>query len=130
MEAPSQIESLGMHYELEYDATRDLIICRTSGTFNIDVAEKMTADFDKSIKLYKCNKILIDLRELDIGSSVFDIYDFQKIVRHANIPFDGRLALVVTQITENYHVFETDSVDMGQHIKFFSALNKAVEWLQ
>jgi len=61
---------------------------------------------------------------------VFDIYDFRQILRHINIPFVGKLALVVAQITKNHCGFETESVNVGQNVKFLSVLKKAYEWLQ
>ena len=119
-----------MTYELKYDPGRDLIICQTSGDFNIAVVEKLTAELYEIIKLYKCKKILNDLRQLDTVSSVFDVYDIRRIVRHAKIPSDCKRALLVTQLTENYRFFETDLVRSGQDVKFFTDLETALEWLQ
>ena len=118
-----------MNYELKYDPTRDLIICQTSGVLNIVVVDKIITELHEMTKLCNCKKILNDLRMLDNISSVFDIYDIRKIVHHANLPSDCKLAFVVTQLTENYRFFETELVNSGQNIKIFTDLETAIAWL-
>ena len=118
-----------MNYELTYDEERDLIVGYIHGDFDSSVVKKMATDLANMVRKHGCSRVLNDLRGAQITPSVLDIYSMPKFVNQAGIPIICKRALVVRELSEDYHFLETVSANVGQQVRIFTDPDAAIEWL-
>ncbi len=102
--------------------------------------DSLSSSVDATIKELldnNCSRLLCDLSQSTIRMSVFEIVRIEKIINdafraHNILPMKIKRAMVrkINKANlDNYHFFETSSVNNLHRVKVFSQSDEALDWL-
>lgn len=104
------------------------------GSLMMDEAGEIISELLQAVKENNCPLILSDYRQATMDLSVAEIYLLpNKIAEKASsMELSGhkiKRALVAEEGSQNFHFFETVTVNRGQPTKLFSTMDEAKKWL-
>ena len=118
-----------MSYKIKYKKEQGYIAVTVEGNFALSTLKKMAADIAGFTERYNCNRILSDMRHTRLTENTFNIYNMPKIASQAGIEPRFKRALVVDELSSDYHFLETVFVNQGHIVKIFTDINAALHWL-
>lgn len=123
-----------MTWTVDYNSTLHIIEGVFTGrTTESDLKESTTKAIALSKEQGKVN-FLIDATELELTTSIFDLYDLPATQYGAeNLNHQSRLALVLPKLLEekvNVQFYKTTCVNRGWFVQLFPNRDKAIKWLK
>ena len=118
-----------MSYKINYNKEQDYIAVTIEGEFTLSTIKELAADVAGFVERYNCNRILNDLRQARLTEETLDIYNMPKNARQAGIGPYLRRALVVNELSSNFHFLETVFINQGHVVKLFTEMDDALHWL-
>jgi hypothetical protein len=118
-----------MPYEIEYDTDSACMMCRMAGKIDQQLVRDFLAELVTLVEKHRCTRTLNDLREADLALSMLDIYGIPKLISQAGLGPTTKRAVVVSASRDDYHFFETVSVNLGQYVRVFTDFDKALKWV-
>ena len=118
-----------MSYKINYDKEKGYIAVTTEGDFALSTLKELAADIAGFVERYNCNRILNDMRRARLTEGTFNIYNMPKIASRAGIEPRFKRAMVVNELSSDYHFLETVFVNQGHIVKIFTDIDAALRWL-
>jgi uncharacterized protein (UPF0264 family) len=118
-----------MSYTIQYDMKNKYVNVSIEGEFNLEQAREFAEKIVQEIKRHDCNKILNDVRNIDLRLSTLDIYSLPKIAIEAGLDRFCRRALIASSEFNDIAFFETVSQNQAHNVKIFRSREDALEWL-
>lgn len=123
-----------MPYTIAYNTAAHIIELSFQGGITVSDAREMVNDVLELATKHKCSLLLNDFRDAEISASTVEIYEFPLTVAEGFVSAGGnpagfKRALVVAKGLEDFHFFETVSINRGQDVKLFNNLDEARKWL-
>ena len=123
-----------MAHQVTYNPDSGLIESKIQGDLSLEEAKQLIAEIGATAKENNCFLCLSDYREATMNLSTVEIYDIPRILAGslASIGVDAqkfKRAIVVERSLEDYHFYETVSLNTGQNIKLFLDMDEAKKWL-
>ncbi|MCP4896857.1 MAG: hypothetical protein GY906_07765 [bacterium] len=118
-----------MPFTIEYDSERACMMCKLSGTIDIQL---ITCYIDKVVSLmeqHHCSRVLNDVRGADISLSSVDIVSLPNLMIEKNFNRFAKRALVYDQSSDDIEFFETVSTNRGHKVRVFTDFEQALNWL-
>jgi len=118
-----------MAYKINYNKEQNYIRVTVDGDFSLSTGKELAADVASFVKRYNCNLVLNDLRHARLTQGTLDIYQMPKITRQVGIETHIKRALVVSEVSSDFHFLETVFINQGHIVKIFTDINAALQWL-
>lgn len=118
-----------MSYKINYNKEQDYIAVTIEGDFALPTLKELAAETVRFIERYNCKRILNDMRRARLTEDTFNIYNMPKISSQAGIEPRFKRALVVDELSSDYHFLETVFVNQGHIVKVFTDIDTALRWL-
>ncbi len=123
-----------MPHTIRYNQEECIIELHIQGLITLNEFKDVISEVAHTVYENHCLLILSDYRQATLKLSAFEIYDVPKIIMNTDTPSyiserEVKRALVVTEITEDFHFLETVSANRGQPVKLFTDVDKAKAWL-
>ena len=118
-----------MSYKINYNKEENYIAVIVEGQFSLPTVKELAADVANLVEQYHCTRILNDLRNARLTEKIFDIYSMPKNVKQAGVGPHLKRALVVSELSSNFHFLETVFINQGHIVKMFTDINTALHWL-
>jgi len=118
-----------MSYRINYNKEEEYIAVTVEGKFALSTLEELAADVARFIKQYNCYRLLNDMRRARLTEDTLDIYNMPKSATQAGIGPRFKRALVVSELSSNFHFLETVFINQGHIVKMFTDIDAALRWL-
>ena len=118
-----------MSYKINYNKEQGYIAVTIEGDFALSILKELAADIAEFTERYNCNRILNDMRHARLTEDTFNIYNMPKIASQAGVEPRFKRALVVNELSSDYHFLETVFVNQGHIVKIFTDFDAALHWL-
>lgn len=118
-----------MRYEIQYDADRNCLLIHIQGTMEASELPGLASDLVALTERHKCERLLNDIREVELRLSTLDIYDIPELAIESGLSPRVRRALLVTSDQKESAFFETVSMNRGQNVRVFTDFDEAMSWL-
>jgi hypothetical protein len=105
------------------------------GELNMKGIQEMMSGAAQAMLEHACFLVLSDYRKASLAVSITDLYELPKLIMKRGkemglSPYKIKRALVIpTQAYDNFHFFETVSLNNSQNVRIFTDEEKAMEWL-
>jgi hypothetical protein len=118
-----------MIFDIQYDSDQDCIFATFNGRVSMSVVRDYIAALLPILEETDCRRLLSDSREAEVHLTSSEIMQFPKLA--AESPLTARLkrAVVATQGTSGYDLYETLSKVSGQQVRVFTTKEDALSWL-
>ncbi len=118
-----------MSIKFEHLQEDEILLIRTSGTFNLG----FQVDFLKNLKAktdeYNCEKILIDHRATKVVANTLSIFSRPKLYEELGIKRIWKAAMVGREVNYLARFYENTLQNRGWNVKVFDDYDAAVKWL-
>ncbi len=118
-----------MSINLQFNEEAGYIKISVTGDFSPQTLKSIAVEVATYVKKYNCNYILKDLRNATLVDSAVSVYSMPNITINAGVERRIKRAIVVNELTPDYHFLETVFVNQGNIIKLFEDIEKAKTWL-
>ena len=123
-----------MSHQVTYNPDSRLIESNVQGDLSLEEAKQLIAEIGVTAKENNCFLCLSDYREATMNLSTVEIYEIPGILAGslASMGVDAqkfKRAIVVGRSLEDFHFYETVSLNTGQNIKLFLDMDEARKWL-
>lgn len=118
-----------MSYKINYNKEEEYIAVTVEGKFALSNLKELAADLAGFIEQYGCSRILNDMRQARLTKDTVDIYNMPKSASQAGIGPRFKRALVVSEISSDFHFLETVFINQGHIVKMFTDIDAALRWL-
>jgi len=123
-----------MSHLVTYNPDSGLIETKIQGNLSLDEAKQLIAEIGTAAKDNHCFRCLSDYRETTMRLSTIEIYDIPQLLSRklASMGIDAqkfKRAIVVAKSLEDFHFFETVTINTGQNIRLFLDMEEARKWL-
>ena len=118
-----------MPYTIVYHQKHDYFEVTVKGDFDLETLHSLAQDMSKEIEKHGCNHILNDMRHAKLTDGTFDIYHMPQAARQAGVGITCKRALVLSELTSDFHFLETVFVNQGHQVKVFTDNHQAMRWL-
>jgi len=118
-----------MAHEVNFNKEQNYISVIVEGEFSLSTVKELAADVASFIKRYNCSLVLNDLRHARLTQGTLDIYYMPKITRQVGVEPHIKRALVVSELSPDFHFLETVFINQGHIVKVFTDINAALQWL-
>lgn len=118
-----------MGTEIIYLTDEDIVLFRTSGTYEIsgDV-ERVKAIIDE-LNSRNCFRCIIDHRDTDVSWSVMETYDRPAAYEKMGYKRQTKVALVFKQLSGDTAFYENVCRNRGLNMSVFDDYDEAIFWL-
>jgi hypothetical protein len=118
-----------MIFDIQYDSDQDCIFATFNGRVSMSVVRDYITALLPILEETDCRRLLSDSREAEVHLTSSEIMQFPKLA--AESPLTARLkrAVVATQGTSGYDLYETLSKVSGQQVRVFTTKEDALSWL-
>jgi hypothetical protein len=118
-----------MIFDIQYDSDQDCIFATFNGRVSMSVVRDYITALLPILEETDCLRLLSDSREAEVHLTSSEIMQFPKLA--AESPLTARLkrAVVATQGTSGYDLYETLSKVSGQQVRVFTTKEDALSWL-
>ncbi len=123
-----------MTHTVTFNAELNIVETKVQGDLWPAEAKALTSEIAQAVIQHNCCLCLSDYRQAVLRLSTLDLYEIPKsitkLLKAADIPANKlRRALVVSNKAEDFHFFETVSLNDGQLAKVFQDRDQALSWL-
>jgi len=118
-----------MTFRIDYDQEHDVVICRFTGVFGLQEADRYAAMISSVSAEHHCKRTLIDGRTGELGLSTLDLYDLPKRMESLGIDRTWKRALVVDTHIDDLRFYEDVCTNRGFGVRVFEDPDKAMKWL-
>ncbi len=118
-----------MSAKFEYLPEDEVLLIRTSGTYNLEFQIDLLKEIIVKAKEYNCEKFLVDHRETEIIAKTLPTYSRPELFNKLEFKRTWRAAMVVKELNNDTQFYETVFQNKGWQIRGFDDYDAAVEWL-
>jgi hypothetical protein len=123
-----------MAHTVRYNPDLQIIVTWTQGEVTLSESKEIISEIIQLAVAQNCFLCLGDFRDETIKLSTLEIYDLPKIISNAStaqgIPASRfKRAIVVKQGWNDFHFYETVTLNHRQNIKLFEDIEEAKRWL-
>ena len=123
-----------MSHRVTYNSKLRFIESKIRGNLTFKEAKEIISKIIEIGKEKRCYSCLTDYRESEINMSTMEIYDLPKLIADVSASQglsarDFKRAVVVKKGLENFHFYETVTLNSGQSVKIFQDIDEAKKWL-
>ena len=117
-----------MAEEVYLSLDKTYILVRSTGSPSLDEMKKTLSRIIELNNKHKVNKVLVDGRDRNEQPPMLDIYSGGELL--SNMMGGGiRISILVAEITDNHHFFETVALNRGADVAYFQEEDSALKWL-
>jgi hypothetical protein len=118
-----------MSHRIVYEKEGDYVSVVVEGNFALPMLKVLAVDVARQIEQHGCNRILNDMRLAKLTKGTIDIYNMPKIASASGIDTYCKRALVVSEISSDFHFLETVFLNQGHNVRMFTDIEEAMSWL-
>lgn len=118
-----------MSINVKFNKCEKYIEVSVNGDFSLKTLNNIAKEAAACIKKNNCNYILNDLRNATLVESTISVYSMPKIAIDAGVKRAIKRAIVVRELTNDYHFLETVFLNQGNIVKVFDDFKEAKTWL-
>ena len=118
-----------MSYKINYHKDQGYIAVTVEGEFTSSILKELAAEVAMFTDRYNCRRVLNDMRHARLTKDTLDIYNMPKIARQAGVGPPFKRALVVSELSPDFHFLETVFLNQGHVVKLFTDTDQALHWL-
>ncbi len=120
-----------MKWEINYYENDDILTVKAEGTIDVESEETLRNDVVKSMRENTCKRLLIDLKNIEIKLSTFEIYDIPRKYMEQSISRDTKMAILFPESeSRDFNFYETVSRNAGYDVMLFPEFDTAMKWLK
>jgi hypothetical protein len=113
-----------------YDQENECIMASMEGDVDMNLLREFVKSMTQELENNNCNKMLNDVRKINLKLSTLEIYNLPKFIMEAGIKQTCKRALVVNNDFDDVSFFETVSLNQAQYVKIFQDPDEALSWLR
>jgi hypothetical protein len=123
-----------MTHTITYKSDTSTLEIKYQGDVNMNDVRKIYINAAQMVKEHNCHLIFSDYREATIKLSTLEIYDLPIVLSGILSQFEISVyklkrAFVVAKDLQDYHFYETVTLNQGQNARIFQDIVEAKEWL-
>ena len=123
-----------MTHTVTYNPGLGIIETIAQGKLTLDEAKEIISEITQMAIEQNCFLCLSDYHEATIDMSTLEIYDIPKVLSNMVTslglnPSQFKRAILVEKSFEDFHFFETVTLNAGQNIRLFQDTDEAKKWL-
>ena len=123
-----------MTHTVTYNPGSGVIETIAQGKITLSEAKEIIFEISRMAMEQNCFLCLSDYREATIDMSTLEIHDLPKVLSATVTslglsPRQFKRAIIVKKSFEDFHFFETVTLNAGQNIKMFQDTDEAKKWL-
>lgn len=120
-----------MKWEINYNENDHIISAKVEGTINVESEEKLRNEILESMEKNRCRFVLLDLNDVEIGLSTFEIYDIPRKYMEKSVSRSNKIAVLYPESqSRDFNFYETVSRNAGYDVMLFSEYDAAMKWLK
>lgn len=126
-----------MEYSIQIDAERDMIVVAVTGNWELETGREMSRRLNETVISTGIQRILVDMRQVDIRVSILQIYertkelwDEQQRFRNFTIRVSVALTLTDPNFENDMKFFETAAQNRNLPFHIFGNMKEALDWLK
>ena len=106
------------------------LLCRyCHEDLDLGTLQDLAQDIFKEIERHGCNRILNDIQQARLTKGPFETYNMPGLARHVGVGLSCKRALLVSDVSTDFHFLETVFLNQGHNVKLFTDSDKAPHWL-
>ena len=114
---------------IEYLDDKDIVLTRTSGSYDLEAEAETLRDVITKLNELNCNRCILDFRTSVVISKTMDCYCRPEIFKEFGLKRSVKMAIVLRELSDNSHFYETVCVNRGWDIRMFHDYDDAIDWL-
>ena len=118
-----------MSAKFEYLPEDEVLLIRTSGTYNLEFQIDLLKEIIVKAKEYNCERFLVDHRETEIIIKTLPTYSRPALFDELEFKRTWRAAMVVKELNNDTQFYETVFKNRGWQIKVSDDYDAAMNWL-
>ncbi len=123
-----------MAHTIVYNPDTQTIEIKLQGDITLNEIKELYSESARVAKQQNCFMFLSDYTEAKLKLSTLEIYDLPNILLETLAPSEIsastlKRALVVAKDLDDYHFFETITINRGQSTRIFQDVAEAKKWL-
>jgi hypothetical protein len=111
----------------------ELVQATAKGVLDLVLVTQKATETLQEAALHSSKRFLIDDREASLALDTLQIYELPGTLERLGLSRGARVAVVYTVTSPTAHdfqFFETVAVNQGFHVKLFTSMEPAMEWLK
>lgn len=118
-----------MRMKVSYDEEQQFIESSIIGTLDMEAVERGLVEMNTAFDRYKCERILYDLSEVEVGLETHEIYFVPKLLKEAGNQNIKRAVIFSNEYEQDFAFFETVAANQGLQVQIFTEREVALNWL-
>jgi len=118
-----------MPYQIEYVEKDDYILATFTGHITMATVRAYIAELLPVLERTGCRKLLSDSVDAQLQFSAVDIMQFPKMAEESPLTANLKRAVLASEGTSGYEMYETLSKIQGQFLEVFTDRDDALQWL-
>jgi hypothetical protein len=114
---------------IKYLEDKDIVLLRTSGTYNLEAEVKTFKKTLLKLKEHDFNRCIVDHRETNVITDIVKSYEHSALFEQIWGDHSLRVANVVKELNEDFQFLETVVRNRGWNVRIFDDYDAAIGWL-
>ena len=120
-----------MKWEINFNENEDIIVVKANGVMDVESEKNLRNEVRESMEKNRCKLLLLDLNEVEIGLSTFEIYDLPRKRMEQGPLLNTKMAILYPESqSRDFDFYETVSRNAGYDVMLFSEYDAAIKWLK
>ena len=120
------------HWRIEFLSKEGIVRATATGDLDLVLVTQKAAETLREADDHAASRFLIDDREAELRLDTVEIYQLPGILERLGLPRTAKLAVVYTVTSPtaaDFKFFETVALNQGFHVRLFTVLDEAIDWL-
>lgn len=114
---------------IEYIEDKDIVLLKTSGTYELEAEVETLKKMASKLREHNCGKCIFDHRETNVIARTMKSYERPGIYEELWGDHTIRAAVVFREIDEDAKFLENVCRNRGWNVKIFEDYDIAIDWL-
>ena len=120
-----------MKWEITYNENDSILSVKAEGTVDVESEEKLRNEVFESMQKNHCKLLLLNLNNVEIGLSTFEIYDIPRKYMEQAVSRNTKMAILYPESqARDFDFYETVSRNAGYEVMLFQESEAAMKWLK
>ena len=118
-----------MNSEFEYLEDKDIVLVRTSGSYDLGAEEDTVRKAIAKLEEHNCSRCIFDHRATNVIARTMDSFNRPELFGDLGLERFVRTALVFRELTEDVTCYENVCVNRGWQVRAFDDYDAAIDWV-
>ena len=118
-----------MTIKIEYIEDKDIVLLRTSGTYELEKEVETLKKMATKLKEHNCNRCIFDHRETNVIARTVESYERPAIYEDLWGDRTISAAIVFRELNDDSQFLENVCRNRGWNVRIFDDYDTAIDWL-